>query len=405
MARSFNGTSDYLNYSLAIRTTTPMTFACWAKWNTLGTNTMLMSIGDNAATTALLNRFRLNKNASDILQATAANTTTSGNSASGTIAATNTWYHCAAVFTSSTSRVGYLDGVVGTANTTSITPGSLDDTTIGASTFTGGSIGTYMDGQIAEAGIWSVALTADEITSLAKGMSPSMIRPASLIAYWPLTSRSNPEIELHNNYDMTVNGATAADHPRVYMPRFPHTNLGIRRNLKLVATDINDSASLQATVTAAARNATLNKAEGYTDSVSLQATVTALTSNATLVATDIKDSAALVVKVPINATLSGTDIKDSASLKTNVLISTILVATETVDFVNLKANVATNCRLNATDISDNAALNCSVLINFVLTATETQDSAILRMDTGAGVVGLEPLVGMMANTGTLLLRH
>lgn len=218
MARSFNGTSDYLIYATAIRTTTPLTFACWAKWNTLGTNTMLMTIGDNASTTTLLNRFRLNKNASDILQAAAANTTTSGNSASGTIAATNTWYHCAAVFTSSTSRLGYLDGVAGTANTTSITPGSLDDTTIGASTFGSGSVGTYMNGQIAEAGIWSVALTADEIASLAKGVSPNFIRPASLLAYWPLIGNFSPEIDLHGRFEMTVSGATKADHPRVYMP-------------------------------------------------------------------------------------------------------------------------------------------------------------------------------------------
>jgi hypothetical protein len=218
MARSFNGTSDYLNYATAVRTTTPLTMACWAKWNTLGTSTMLMTIGDSSSTTTLLNRFRLSKNASDLVIAATANTTTSGTSSGGTVTATNTWYHCAGIYTSSTSRTGYLDGVAGTANTTSLTPSSLDDTTIGASIYSGGA-GTYMDGQIAEAGIWNVALTAAEITSLAKGVSPLMIRPASLISYWPLIGQTSPEIDLRSRFEMTVNGAVAADHPRVYMPR------------------------------------------------------------------------------------------------------------------------------------------------------------------------------------------
>lgn len=219
MARSFNGTSDYLIYSGAAVTTTPLTMACWAKWNTLGTSTMLMTIGDNASTNTLLNRFRINKNATNSLVSAAANTTTSGTSVGGTIAATGTWYHCAGVFTSATSRNVYLDAVAGTANTTNVTPTSLDDTTIGASTFTGPSVGAYMDGQIAEAGIWNVALTAAEITSLAKGVSPLMIRPASLISYWPLIGKTSPEIDLRSRFEMTVNGAVAADHPRVYMPR------------------------------------------------------------------------------------------------------------------------------------------------------------------------------------------
>ena len=234
MSRSFNGTSDYLIYSGAAVTAVPLTMACWAKWNNLATATMLMTIGDNASTTSLLNRFRLNKNASDAILAAAANTTTSGNSTAGTVTATNTWYHCAGVYTSATSRTGYLDGVAGTANTTNLTPTSLDDTTIGASTFGSGSVGTYMDGQIAEAAIWNVALTAAEIASLAKGMSPLMVRPASLISYWPLVGNFSPEIDLHGRLEMTVNGTTASNHPRVYMPRGPM----IPRKAPVVTTSI-----------------------------------------------------------------------------------------------------------------------------------------------------------------------
>jgi hypothetical protein len=216
MSRSFNGTSDYLIHNTALVTTTPLTMVCWAKWDALGTAGILMRIGDNAATSGLLNCFSIRKNASDAVIASTANATTQGNS-SITITNANQWYHVAGVFTSSTSRTVYVDGTAGTANTTSLTPSGLDDTTIGAATYTGGII-TYMNGSIAEAGIWNVVLTAAEISSLSKGISPLSIRPGNLLAYWPLIGKSSPEIDSHGRYEMTLTGTSDSDHPRVYSP-------------------------------------------------------------------------------------------------------------------------------------------------------------------------------------------
>ena len=217
MARSFNGTSDYLIYNTAVVTTTPLTMACWAKWDATGQATIMMRIGDNAATTGLLNSFGLRKNASDIVIASTANTTTTGASSASSAIVANTWYHCAGVYTSATSRQLYINGAAQTANPTSLTPSGLDDTKIGAATYTSGVI-TYMNGQIADAGIWNVVLTAAEIESLSKGIPPSFIRPESLVAYWPLYGRASPEIDIHNRYEMTLTGTSAADHPRIYMP-------------------------------------------------------------------------------------------------------------------------------------------------------------------------------------------
>ena len=42
------------------------------------------------------------------------------------------------------------------------------------------------NGRIAEVGIWNVALTAEEIASLAKGMTCDKVRPQSLVFYAPL---------------------------------------------------------------------------------------------------------------------------------------------------------------------------------------------------------------------------
>jgi hypothetical protein len=80
--------------------------------------------------------------------------------------------------------------------------------------------GAFWAGGIAEAAIWSVALTADEVASLASGAAPFMIRPASLVLYAPLIGREaatewdyfGPSITLNNS------PAIGTDHPRIYRP-------------------------------------------------------------------------------------------------------------------------------------------------------------------------------------------
>jgi hypothetical protein len=75
-------------------------------------------------------------------------------------------------------------------------------------------VGTYFAGSIAEFGIWNAALTAEEVASLAKGMTCDKVRPQSLVFYAPLVRDLNDQkggLAITNN-----NGATVANHPRVY---------------------------------------------------------------------------------------------------------------------------------------------------------------------------------------------
>jgi hypothetical protein len=68
--------------------------------------------------------------------------------------------------------------------------------------------------QAAEVGIWNAALTAAEIASLAKGMTCHKVRPQSLVFYAPLV---RDLIDQRGGLTITNNnGATAANHPRVY---------------------------------------------------------------------------------------------------------------------------------------------------------------------------------------------
>lgn len=217
MSRSFNGTSDYLEYTGGVRTSLPITLAAWAYKSTSNQTRVAVSIGDVDS----LNRVSLVFISSANVRATSVNTSGTGAvTDTSTTFSANTWAHGAAVFTSTTSRTVYLNGGGSSTSTTSNDPSAanFDTTNIGCINNSSGR-STYFDGRLAEVGVWSVALTAAEVASLAKGISPLSVRPGSLIAYWPLIGNASPEIELRNRYEMTVSGATKEVHPRVYMPR------------------------------------------------------------------------------------------------------------------------------------------------------------------------------------------
>ncbi len=88
----------------------------------------------------------------------------------------------------------------------------MDEYLVGARRST--TIALHYTGRIADAAIWNVALTADEIASLADGMTCDKVRPQSLVFYAPLIRTLQ---DLKSGLTITNNNtATVADHPRVY---------------------------------------------------------------------------------------------------------------------------------------------------------------------------------------------
>jgi len=85
--------------------------------------------------------------------------------------------------------------------------------------------GKYWDGAIAEAAAYSVALSASEISALAAGFSPLLVRPESLIGYWPLggaLASDTGDIDLINGKDLTANNSpTTENHPQIIYPASP----------------------------------------------------------------------------------------------------------------------------------------------------------------------------------------
>lgn len=220
MARLFDdASSQYLENGTAVLTAVPLTMACWFNSNDDTITQALMAIG---ATTGL-DRFQLDisgSTAGDPVRASATSASvTNAIASSSTGYSANTWQHACGVFASATSRAAYISGGSKGTDTTSVTPSfSTNATTIGTRYLTAVR-GAFMSGIVAEAAIWNVALTDAEVAVLATGISPLAVRPASLRFYAPLWGNYSPEIDVIGRFDLTVNGATKADHCRIIQPR------------------------------------------------------------------------------------------------------------------------------------------------------------------------------------------
>lgn len=215
MARSFSGSAQYLEYATAPPiTAAPLTFAAWFNKTGTGTSKYLGGIADKDTNN---HHFNFNISTANKVQATCNDGSGAVSAVTSTTITAATWMHAAAVFTSSTSRTAYLNGGGSGSETTSRTPSAaaLDNMCIGCVHLAAGYFGPF-DGLIAEWGLWNVDLDAAEIAALAAGVCPLLVRPTSLVAYYPLIGNNSPETDVRSAYAMTVTGATAAAHPRIY---------------------------------------------------------------------------------------------------------------------------------------------------------------------------------------------
>jgi hypothetical protein len=221
MARNFpNATANRLTLASSAITAAPVTMVAWVRLTAVGTVTRTILSMNASASVLNRNAFSINMTTAETIEArTSDGAGTNASTTAGTITA-GAWAHVGGVFSSATSRIAYRDGIAAGAQTTSRVPTGINQNTIGVVSHTSGTLAQPWNGEIAEVGIWDVALTTPEMEALAKGISPLLIRPASLVYYWPILGKYNPEIDRISGGAMTVTGTTqAATHPRIMYPR------------------------------------------------------------------------------------------------------------------------------------------------------------------------------------------
>jgi hypothetical protein len=167
----------------AVKTAYPFTMACWFNADALPSDHALMAlchsgINDRSAIVDVWN-----DSGSYRVYVRVCNISWSSVCKTGNTFNLNEWNHAAGVFTSNVSRAAYLNGSSASASDPKAMPG-CNRTSIGALMRTTGC--NWFSGKIAEAAIWNVALSSEQIGVLASGVSPVFVRPSELLAYWPV---------------------------------------------------------------------------------------------------------------------------------------------------------------------------------------------------------------------------
>ena len=214
-----DGSTEYLKRDAGVRDVRPTTMACWFNSNDTTVDQVLMGEGMSA-----LNRYWGLMAAGTwtgdpvvLQEKCGAAVVRIAKSTSAYTA--NKWYHVCGIFVGTSERTVYLDG--GSKNTRADASDTVDTwnrTSIGCS-YKAGVANLPMSGLVANAAIWNVALTDEQVAALAAGAHPFMVRPDAIVAYWPLYTIGHLT-DIISGSDMTAfnTPATSADGPPITYP-------------------------------------------------------------------------------------------------------------------------------------------------------------------------------------------
>lgn len=213
MSARFNGTTSKLQLPYALVSAMPITFACFFKPSGVTLTETLMEISKSSgaggedsysmkAAGAVANdpvrTFR-----SNLGTAQAADTASPGFIA-------GKWNHACSIYSAASLETSLINALRAATGSTSITPASLDLTSIGC--HASGAANQFYTNLIAEVVFYNCALTRSEALALASGVKPSEIRPECILAYLPLKDDIRDYSRLNNIF---VNTAVVinSDHP------------------------------------------------------------------------------------------------------------------------------------------------------------------------------------------------
>lgn len=219
MAIKLNGTSQYLQRTTTVGASFPLTISAWFKTNSTTTAQVLWS--ESSTTGQSRHSFYIDTDSK--LKCATVDTAGILYTAVSTNSVTTNWHHGAAYFASDSDRSIFLDAVENNTTTSPApTVGGRNRTNIGCRYAGTTTPGVYFNGLIAEVCIWTDQLTQGEITALANGANPLLIRPANLLTYYPLGGffgNSGNDFSSGGRNMTAVGSPTYENHPSVYYPQ------------------------------------------------------------------------------------------------------------------------------------------------------------------------------------------
>jgi len=221
VARAGFTTGNYLRVASSPLTAEyPYTFLVWAYPTAAVTaiETLLDIHLSSALTTR--NAIQLRRSTSDTLSIRSCNATgTQVNATTATFNA-NAWNCCIAVADAGGTRKARLNGSDSSTSNIRSDIGSVNRLAVGV--IWGTSVAdAATNTTIAEVAVWNAELSTEELLALEAGMSPLLVRPASLASYIPLFARAGTGAEeAWVGESLSAVGAptVVSDHPRIIYP-------------------------------------------------------------------------------------------------------------------------------------------------------------------------------------------
>lgn len=219
MARTFGGSTAHQLSAAASPFTTggPLTMACWFRGNPANSvGQGLMTLDGGAGASAVYRLTYQSNVAGDPLRAQTLNGASSSFCDTSTGVTDNDWHHAAGAWSSTNQPRVWLNGGSKGSSATTLAFPSPTVIRLGAWA-NAGSVIQPLDGALAWPSIWNVELSDAEIAALAAGAHPLTIRPANIVAFWPLTGSSDAgEVDIVGGYDLSETGTVGtAESPLV----------------------------------------------------------------------------------------------------------------------------------------------------------------------------------------------
>ncbi len=390
MAFFFNGATHVLSRSGAVLQTWPLTIHGLIRLtaNNDGLDHCILGFWEAGANNGF--RLMVASQAGSMKVRVATKAGGAAYSASSTTAISDlNWHSAVGEITAANARQCWLDNGGNGSSSTSLTPGTLTKTSIGAQD-NGGTIDSNIGHELANVAVWSGTLTADERAALANGVSPLLIRPDILEIYLPLMRGGDD----YMGAAFTVTNATVADHPRVYMPARPQVfKTAAVSSITGTAsiTEAGDTVSA-ASALAIAGAASISEAGDTASSTSTLALAAALAS------TEAGDTASSTSTLALAAALASTEAADTSSATGALAIVGTAAITEAGDTVSASGVgvVSISGTASITEASDTASSAGTLALAAVASITEAGDTV-----SGVGALAIRGLVAANENSDTV----
>lgn len=220
MARTFNGSSQYLSGSSTLLINEPIDIVIYANANTVTKYNTLIGMFNTGGTDGGYALYQEGTAASDPVSAYKENDAgTGGNARNSSGYTAGVWNVISGTFVSDTSRSSFFNGATKTTNATNVTDPTPNNISIGASV--NSAVALYNDGLAAEAYVLDVNMSDANHARAGIGISPFWLVPGNNVRAWyPLNSNNSNRVR--NGYpNLTATGSpTNGTHPaRVFRPR------------------------------------------------------------------------------------------------------------------------------------------------------------------------------------------